>query len=96
MRVMVLVKATKESEAGNLLPSTELLEAMGRYTDSVRRKVGSRIRAGRSLLRLGVELAEVRDDARPATGPAGRAGVAAVQDQPVVGAATEVLRHPAQ
>ena len=30
MRVMVLVKATKDSEAG-LMPSTELLEAMGRY-----------------------------------------------------------------
>lgn len=30
MRVMVLVKATKDSEAGNL-PSGELLEAMGRF-----------------------------------------------------------------
>lgn len=30
MRVMVLVKATAESEAGTL-PSTELLEAMGKY-----------------------------------------------------------------
>ena len=30
MRVMVIVKATADSEAG-LLPSTELLEAMGRY-----------------------------------------------------------------
>jgi hypothetical protein len=30
MRVMVLVKATAESEAG-IMPSTELLEAMGKY-----------------------------------------------------------------
>jgi len=30
MRVMVLVKATKDSEAG-IMPSTELLEAMGRF-----------------------------------------------------------------
>jgi len=30
MRVMVLVKATKESEAG-IMPSTELLDAMGKY-----------------------------------------------------------------
>lgn len=30
MRVMVMVKATKDSEAGNL-PSAELLEAMGKY-----------------------------------------------------------------
>ena len=35
MRVMVLVKATKESEAGNLPPSTELLEAMGRYNEEL-------------------------------------------------------------
>jgi hypothetical protein len=30
MRVMVMVKATKDSEAG-LMPTTELLEAMGKY-----------------------------------------------------------------
>ncbi len=34
MRVMVLVKATPESEAGRL-PSTELLEAMGRYNEEL-------------------------------------------------------------
>jgi len=34
MRVMVLVKATKDSEAG-ILPSTELLEAMGRYNEEL-------------------------------------------------------------
>ena len=34
MRVMVLVKATEESEAGNM-PSTELLEAMGRYNEEL-------------------------------------------------------------
>jgi hypothetical protein len=32
MRVMVLVKATKDSEAG-IMPSTELLEAMGKYNE---------------------------------------------------------------
>jgi hypothetical protein len=34
MRVMVLVKATTSSEAGEL-PSTELLEAMGRYNEEL-------------------------------------------------------------
>lgn len=34
MRVMVLVKATADSEAG-LMPSTELLEAMGRYNEEL-------------------------------------------------------------
>lgn len=34
MRVMVLVKATEESEAG-LLPSTELLSAMGRFNQEL-------------------------------------------------------------
>jgi hypothetical protein len=34
MRVMVMVKATRESEAGQM-PSTELLEAMGRYNEDL-------------------------------------------------------------
>jgi hypothetical protein len=34
MRVMVLVKATKDSEVGTM-PSTELLEAMGRYNEEL-------------------------------------------------------------
>ena len=34
MRVMVLVKATEESEAG-ILPSTELLAAMGKYNQEL-------------------------------------------------------------
>ena len=34
MRVMVLVKATKDSEAGTM-PSTDLLEAMGRYNEEL-------------------------------------------------------------
>ena len=34
MRVMVMVKATKESEAGEL-PSTELLAAMGKYNEEL-------------------------------------------------------------
>ena len=33
MRVMVLVKANPESEAGQM-PSTEVLAAMGRYNES--------------------------------------------------------------
>ncbi len=34
MRVMVLVKATKDSEAGTM-PSTELLEAMGKFNQQL-------------------------------------------------------------
>ena len=34
MRVMVLVKATKDSEAG-IMPPTELLEAMGKYNEEL-------------------------------------------------------------
>jgi len=34
MRVMVIVKATKNSEAG-VLPSTELLTAMGKYNEAL-------------------------------------------------------------
>ena len=34
MRVMVMVKASPESEAGQL-PSTEMLEAMGRYNEEL-------------------------------------------------------------
>ena len=34
MRVVVLVKATADSEAG-VMPSTELLEAMGRYNEEL-------------------------------------------------------------
>lgn len=35
MRVMVLVKATADSEKGNL-PTTEMLESMGRFNDELR------------------------------------------------------------
>ena len=34
MRVMVLVKATKDSEAG-LMPTTDLLEAMGKFNEEL-------------------------------------------------------------
>ena len=34
MRVIVMVKATKDSEAG-LMPSTELLEAMGKFNEEL-------------------------------------------------------------
>lgn len=46
MRVMVLVKATGDSEAG-MLPSSELLEAMGRYNEELT-KAGI-MRAGEGL-----------------------------------------------
>lgn len=35
MRVMVLVKATKDSEKPGNLPSAELLEAMGKFNDEL-------------------------------------------------------------
>ena len=34
MRVMVIVKATKDSEAG-VLPSTEMFEAMGKFNEAL-------------------------------------------------------------
>jgi hypothetical protein len=43
MRVMVLVKATKDSEAGTL-PTNELLEAMGKFNEELA-KAGSSRRA---------------------------------------------------
>lgn len=46
MRVMVLVKATKDSEAG-ILPSTEMFEAMGRFNEELA-KAGI-IQAGEGL-----------------------------------------------
>ena len=47
MRVMVLVKATAESEAGTM-PSTELLEAMGRYNEEL--VAAGVLQAGEGLL----------------------------------------------
>jgi len=46
MKVMVLVKATKDSEAG-VLPTTELLTAMGQYNDALVK--GGIILAGEGL-----------------------------------------------
>jgi hypothetical protein len=46
MRVMVLVKATTESEAG-IMPSTELLEAMGKYNEEL--AAAGIMRAGEGL-----------------------------------------------
>ena len=46
MRVMVLVKATKESEAGEM-PSTELLTEMGAYNEEL-------VRAGIMLAGEGI------------------------------------------
>ena len=34
MRVMILIKATKDSEAG-VMPSMELIQAMGRYNQEL-------------------------------------------------------------
>jgi hypothetical protein len=47
MRVMVIVKASKESEAG-ILPSTELLGAMGKYNEE-------RVKAGVMLAGEGLQ-----------------------------------------
>jgi hypothetical protein len=38
MRVMVLVKATTESEAG-VMPSAELMTAMGRFNEEIAKAV---------------------------------------------------------
>jgi hypothetical protein len=38
MRVMVFVKATKDSEAG-VMPSTELLRKMGKYNEELKSRV---------------------------------------------------------
>ncbi|HEX6860171.1 MAG TPA: YciI family protein [Caulobacteraceae bacterium] len=46
MRFLVMVKATKESEAGEM-PSTELLEAMGKYNEELAR--AGVLRAGEGL-----------------------------------------------
>jgi len=35
MRVMVFVKATQDSERGDSIPTTEMLEAMGRYNEEL-------------------------------------------------------------
>jgi hypothetical protein len=47
MRVMVMVKATKDSEAGNL-PATEMFEAMGKYNEQLI-KAGIILVAGEGL-----------------------------------------------
>src|SRR5690554_7861384 len=53
-------------------------------------------RIRRSELGLLLELAEVLDHTAAAAGLARYAGVAAMQDQPVVGVLAELLRHVAQ
>ena len=60
MRVMVLVKATKDSEAG-AMPSTELLEAMGRYNEEL-------VKAGVMLAGEGLRPSS-RASAWPSTAP---------------------------
>ncbi|MXP61972.1 YciI family protein [Roseomonas sp. M0104] len=62
MRVMVLVKATKDSEAG-LMPSAELLEAMGRFNEDL-------IKAG--IMRAGEGLRPSSQGKRVAFDGAGR------------------------
>ncbi len=51
MRFMILVKADKDSEAG-ILPSTELLTAMGKYNEQL-------AKAGRSERLIGYRLSAV-------------------------------------
>src|SRR5918998_3528944 len=62
MRVMVLVKATKESEAG-LMPSTELLEAMGQFNEEL-------VKAG--IMQAGDGLKPSREGKRVAFDGSGR------------------------
>ena len=58
MRVMVMVKATKDSEAG-IMPSTELLEAMGKYNEELINSgimlAGDGLRPSREGKRIGFE-----------------------------------------
>ena len=74
MRVMVIVKATKDSEAG-IMPTTELLEAMGRLfgTDGVRGEFGRDLTTGlaRDLGRAAVVVLS-RHERRPPTFVIGR------------------------
>ena len=63
MRVMVLVKATKDSEAG-VMPSAELLEAMGRFNKELA-EAGSwtsatRLRPSRPVLRRALQARDRR------------------------------------
>ena len=58
MRFMVMVKATEESEAG-VMPSTELLEAMGRYNEEL---VKAGVMVGGEGLRPSSEGVRVRFD----------------------------------
>lgn len=62
MRVMVLLKASPESEAGEL-PSTEILDAMGRYNDEL-------VNAG--VILAGGGLRPERDNRDEVLSPAGR------------------------
>ena len=68
MRVMVMVKATKDSEAG-VMPSTELLEAMGKYNEELV-KAGVML-AGDGLQPIGE--GQARGLRRPAAAPSSTA-----------------------
>ena len=59
MRVMVLVKATKDSEAG-VMPSTELLEAMGKFNEEL-------VKAGIMLAGEGLQPSLEGQARRPST-----------------------------
>ena len=72
MRVMVLVKATEDSEAGNM-PSTELLEAMGRYNEEL---------AAAGILISGEGLKPTSEGKRVAFGGQGDASARTVIDGP--------------
>ena len=62
MRVMVIVKATKDSEAG-LMPSTEMLEAMGKFNEQL-------VNAGIMLAGDGLKPSNAGQARRPSTGRA--------------------------
>ena len=62
MRVMVMVKATGDSEQG-IMPSTELLEAMGKYNEEL-------VNAG--IMRARGSIPRRRASASPSTARTGR------------------------
>ena len=71
MRVMVIVKATKESEAG-VMPGTELFEAMGRFNEELMKAGVMLDGAGLKPTSQGARVRFSGDDGRTVTaGPFG-------------------------
>jgi len=73
MRVMVLVKATGESEAG-VMPSAEMFAAMGRFNDELRAAGVLVMAEGLRPSADGVRVAVAGAERRVSAGPFGPAG----------------------